>query len=594
MNTNTVILAEKPSQASAYAEAFQHSNRYDGYYVVSGNGLNKAVITYGFGHLVELFSPEDYDNDWHNWDMNRLPIFPKNYQFKVSKDKKKQYKIVKDKLDNATDIIIATDSDREGEAIARLIIRLSGNDFKPQKRLWINSLEKDEIITGFKNLKEGTQFYSSFIEAESRQIADWLVGMNLTRLYTLSMQKHQLNGVFSIGRVQTPTLFMIYKRNNEIDNFTSQPYFELYGHFSNEKGSYAGKLKRRFDTLKDLNDFRSEHELIDKKLGKVTDTRQETKKQYAPKLFSLSDLQSLANKKFGFSASETLKIVQELYEKKLTSYPRTDCTVIGNPEFAYLKAYLADYLRLLDISIKEPQLTANKRYVDSSKVQEHYAIIPTRTTLKDWKTLSKKEQSIYTLILKRTVSIFEKPYQYEETTIVTTVHAIDFHSTGKIEIEKGWKAILTTPSEEKDYLLPAIQKDDTVQSLFEQKEGHTQPPKYYTEGTLLSAMKNVGRSLDDVSKNILKETAGIGTEATRASIIENLKQKKYISIQSKKILVTNKGKLLCDMIKDDEIANAEMTAKWETYLKKIREKKGSQKAFLNSIQKFPGLFIILP
>lgn len=316
----TVILAEKSSQAQAYAEAFGSQQRKDGYYIVSGNGFDEAIITYGFGHLVSLFSPEEYQDKWKSWHLNTLPIFPDNYKFKVTKDKKKQYNIVKGHLDKADNIVIATDTDREGEAIARLIIRLSGNSDKPTKRLWINSLEKDEIQKGFQNLKNGEDYYSSFVEAETRQIADWLVGMNLTRLYTLQMQKNGMDGVFSIGRVQTPTLYLIYQRQQEIENFVKKPFYELYANFESSKGNYVGKHKNRFDTEDELNAFKSENHLDDNIQGLITDVTKEEKKTYAPKLFSLSDLQSEANKKLGLGASDTLKIAQSLYEKKYTSY----------------------------------------------------------------------------------------------------------------------------------------------------------------------------------------------------------------------------------------------------------------------------------
>ena len=321
--SKTVILAEKPSQASAYADAFDHSERKDGYFVVSDKEFSHAVITYGFGHLVALFSPEDYHEEWKKWDLNTLPLLPTEYRFKVSDGKKKQYTIVKKHLDEAETIIIATDSDREGEAIARLIINLSGNDHKPLKRLWINSLEKEEIKKGFRNLRDGEAFYSSYKEAETRQIADWLVGMNLSRLYTLYMQKNGMKGVFSIGRDQTPTLYLIYQRNIEIAAFVSKSFFELYGRFSHKKGIYQGKYAGRFDSEYDLEAFKKKHELNDHAPGKITSVKTEEKKQFAPKLFSLSDLQATANKRFHYSASETVKVVQGLYEKKLVSYPRT-------------------------------------------------------------------------------------------------------------------------------------------------------------------------------------------------------------------------------------------------------------------------------
>lgn len=589
--SKTVILAEKPSQASAYADAFDHSERKDGHFVVSDKEFANAVITYGFGHLVSLFSPEDYHEKWKKWDLNTLPLLPTEYRFKVSDGKQKQYTIVKKHLDEADTIIIATDGDREGEAIARLIINLSGNNHKQLKRLWINSLEKEEIKNGFHHLRNGEEFYSSYKEAETRQIADWLVGMNLSRLYTLYMQKNGMKGVFSIGRVQTPTLYLIYQRNKEIAEFVSKPFYELYGRFSHKKGVYQGKYAGRFDSEFDLEAFKEKQEISDSAPGQITSVKTEEKKQYAPKLFSLSDLQATANKRFHYSASETLKIVQGLYEKKLVSYPRTDTNYISRPEFDYLKNALPSYLNLVNETIAEPQLKENKRYVDGANVQEHYAIIPTRT-LPNLAALSQKERNMYALILYRTLSMFEKPYIYDETTIETTVHAVLFKTTGKVEKVMGWRKFYKNEKEmkkttEENQTLPTVREGDAVASHFYTKEGKTQPPKYYTEGTLITAMKNVGRDAEDEeNKAILRETEGIGTEATRANVIETLKKQDYITLQKNNVLVTPKGETLCEVIQNDEIANASMTAKWEKYLKKIRNQEGTQEAFLSSITNF--------
>ena len=357
---NTVILAEKPSQAQSYAEAFKQSKKKNGYFEVSDDELPSAIITYGYGHLVSLAEPEKYNKDWKKWSLEQLPMFPDQYKFEVSKGAAKQFNIVKKHLDNADTIIIGTDSDREGENIARSIINLSGNGKKDIKRLWLNSLETDEIRKGLKNLKDGKQFYSTYKEAQTRQIADWLVGMNLSRLYTLYMQNNGLNGVFSIGRVQTPTLFMIYQRNQEIENFVSKPFYELYGTFYTEKGEYEGKYSGRFDTEDELNDFLRENNIdsISKlNRAKVKNVDVKEKRQQAPRLFSLSDLQATANKRFKYSASKTLLVAQSLYDKKVLSYPRTDTNYIGSPEFNYFQVanlnlkfkYLKFYLNIFFI-----------------------------------------------------------------------------------------------------------------------------------------------------------------------------------------------------------------------------------------------------
>jgi len=583
----TVILAEKPSQAQAYAEAFNKTERKDGYFIVSNDTHKNTIITYGFGHLVSLIAPDEYDEKYKKWTLDTLPIVPDNFKFTITKDKRKQYNIVKKHLNEADEIIIATDLDREGEAIARYMINYSSNQNKTIKRLWINSLETDEIKKGFKNLKNGQETYGLYKEAETRSFADWLVGMNLSRLYTLYMQRNGMKGAFSIGRVQTPTLYLIYQRNKEIENFVSKPFFELYSNFSNDKGNYQGKFAKRFDSLAALDSFVEEHRLNEQ--GTVKDVTTKEKKKYSPKLYSLSDLQSEMNKKHGYGASETLKIMQGLYEKKIVSYPRTDTNYIGTPEFNYLKANLNKYLELVNETIEEPQLEEKKRYVNSSKVEEHYAIIPTKTTA-DIGKLNNKEKNIYEAILYRTIAIFEKTYVYDETKILTDVNSIEFKTTGKVEKEIGWKKILKNNKDNKDNKdtpLPNVEKGNIVESKSEHKEGKTTPPKYYTEGTLLTAMKNVGRDLEDEEhQEILKESEGIGTEATRANVIDTLKYQKYIAFKGKNILVTDKGNTLCSTLEGNEITNAQLTADWEKHLEEVREGKLTQEAFLGSINRF--------
>lgn len=587
----TVVLAEKPSQAQSYAEAFKQSKKKNGYFEVSDDELPSVIITYGYGHLVSLAEPEKYNKDWKKWSLGQLPMFPNQYKFEVSKGAEKQFNIVKKHLNNADTIIIGTDSDREGENIARSIINLSGNGKKDIKRLWLNSLETDEIRKGLKNLKDGKQFYSTYKEAQTRQIADWLVGMNLSRLYTLYMQNNGLNGVFSIGRVQTPTLFMIYQRNQEIENFVSKPFYELYSTFYTEKGEYEGKYSGRFNTEDDLKDFLRENNIDSiSKLNpaKVKNVDIKEKRQQAPKLFSLSDLQATANKRFKYSASKTLSVAQSLYDKKVLSYPRTDTNYIGSPEFNYLKDNLNSYLDLANVEIKTPQLEENTRFVNGKKVQEHYAIIPTKT-LPALEKLTKDERNIYLLVMLRTLAMFETPYIYEETRIETLINDVIFKTTGKVEIYKGWKRLYKNDSkkEKQEKELPKVSKGDQFTSSVTIKEGKTQPPKYYTQGTIITAMKNVGRSVEDEeNKEILNEAEGIGTEATRANILDTLKRQEYITIKSNNIYVTEKGKTLCEVVKEDEISDVNMTAQWERYLKKIKNNQGTQEAFLGSIERF--------
>ena len=366
-----VILAEKPSQAQAYAESFGKYSKKDGYIVLHSS---TDIITWGFGHLVELAAPDEYKEKWKKWDMRELPIIPEQFKFKVGRGKNKQFQVVKKLLKDADQIIIATDSDREGENIARSIIHQAKVENKEIKRLWINSLEADEIQKGFNALREGGDFYSAYIEAQTRQISDWLVGINLSRLYTLSLQKKGINeGVFSVGRVQTPTLYMIYNRQKEIDTFVPQPFYELHAMVTAENGTFKARYTKKFQTKKELQELIQTHLLLVNNPGTITDVKTKRISQPAPYLFSLSDLQSLVNKKYKVSPSDTLKHVQSLYEAKLLSYPRSDCRYITDSEFYYLLDRLEGYQSVLNYAINQPNKNKRKRYVDGSKVQEHYA-----------------------------------------------------------------------------------------------------------------------------------------------------------------------------------------------------------------------------
>ena len=587
-----VILAEKPSQAKAYADSFKSKQKIEGGFLIKDALFEDEVaITYGYGHLVELQAPESYKPEWKKWSLNELPMFPESYQFKVAKDKRAQFRIVKRLLDEADEIIVATDSDREGENIARSIIKVSGNEHKPTKRLWINSLENDEIRKGFESLRPGEDYFSSYIEAQTRQISDWLIGMNISRLYTLLLQQKGLSGVFSIGRVQTPTLYLIWQRQQEIENFEPQTYFEAYIHVNAAQGTYVGKYKDTFKTLPELIDFFKGFDVIhqQEQAARIAKVETKEKKEYAPRLYSLSDIQSQANKLYKVSPATTLKIVQTLYEKKLVSYPRTDCHYITPAEYAYLKKNIEGYCERAGVEIKDPQNYATKRHVDASKVQEHYAIIPTKKipTAAALAKLGPMEQRLYHLILRRTLAIFAQPYIYDETIILTDVNTQIFKTTGRMIRQLGWKEIIGAAKKKTDEeKLPIVELNEVVQSRLYEKEAETKAPPAYTEGTLITAMKNIGRTAEDEAKAILKAIEGIGTEATRASILETLKRQDYIEVTANQLQVTAKGSILCEAIVGVEISSAEMTAKWESYFKKIHDKTGTQEAFLGSIQRF--------
>lgn len=596
---STVILAEKPSQAKSYAEAFSKLIRKDGYYEVEDKLFNeKTYITYGIGHLVELASPEEYNKEWKNWKLEYLPMIPENYIFKVSKNTKKQFNVVKRLLTDARTIIIATDCDREGENIAWSIIKQCNADRgKTYKRLWINSLETDVIREGFSNLRNGLNYISYYEEAKTRQISDWLVGMNTSRLYTILLQQKGIKDSFSIGRVQTPTLYMICKRQNEIESFKKSIYYEIEAEISNKKGTFIGKLNpiEKFKNTDDIIFFLKAKGITGKNnKGVVEAIDRKRKTTPSPLLFSLSGLQSKINKLYKASANDTLKATQNLYEKKLLSYPRSDSNHITTNELGYLKSNLKCFISFLDINapskIKEP----NKRYVDNKKVKEHYAIIPTKkiATIEEYNKLSVLEQQIYKLVIKTTVAMFYPLYEYDEIIVHTKLKELVFQSKANIPIKTGWKIFCdkeTKAAKKKEkILLPNVSEGDEVKMLLVEVEKETKPPKYFTEGTLLMSMKRAGNDLDvSDDAEIMKEIEGIGTEATRASIIETLKQRKYIKLEKNNLYVTEKGMLLCHVIDDGSLLKSpKLTAKWENYLKKIGNKEGSQKVFLSNIEKF--------
>ena len=595
----TVILAEKPSQAASYAGAFKHSVKKDGFFEIQDPIFSdETFITFGFGHLVELAEPGHYDEKWKNWALDALPIFPQQYDFQVATDKKKQFKIVSGLLKKADTIIIATDSDREGENIAWSIIHESGafSNKKVYKRLWINSLEKDVIRSGFQNLKPGMDYYPFYQEAQTRQIADWLIGMNGSMLYTLNLRSKGANGTFSLGRVQTPTLYMIYQRQQLIEHFKKEPFYEIESLIKTTNGSFKALLSpsQRFSTKEELLSFvSSKGATIGTQPGTIKDLQTKMKKTNSPNLFSLSSLQSKINQLYKATASQTLKAMQGLYEAKLLSYPRTDTPFITDSEFQYLKANYDSYARFLSIDEPMAQDQPRKRYVDGSKVQEHYAIIPTKQVASEsaFSKLDDLQKKIYLLVMKTTIAMFLPDYTYEETVIETMVSTLCFKATGKVPRVEGWKILFkadTNKESEESQTLPVVMIGEAIQAEVKSVQKETQPPKPFTEGTLLTAMKTANKTVDDEQAiKILQEVEGIGTEATRASIIETLKQKEYIKVEKNKLIVTEKGKLLCQAVESQHLlTSAEMTAKWETYLKKIGKREGNQETFIANIKKF--------
>lgn len=600
----TVILAEKPSQARSYIEAFKNSTKKQGYYAVSDPVLpNETFITYGFGHLVELATPEQYDTKYKQWALSNLPIFPEKYKFTVPTDKKAQFKIVKDLLSKADTIIVATDSDREGENIAWSIMTQAKINLKSKeiKRLWINSLEKEAILKGFKELKNGWDYYPAYQEAQTRQISDWLVGMNGSPLYTLLLKEAGLHGVYSIGRVQTPTLYMVYQRDLAIQNFNPEPYFELKAEILAEQQKFVAKLDpyQRFKDEKGLLAFMSEKKLEKgSQSGLIKDVQKQTKKTSSPRLFSLSSLQSEINKRYHASASDTLQAVQNLYEAKLLTYPRTDSNYITEQEFNYLVENLNGYLGFLSKDVSLNHQEPNKRYVNGKKVQEHHAIIMTKTVPTQEK-LSKfpaLEQRIYNLVLRTTLAMFADPYEFEETVILTSIGDAVFKATGNVPKNQGWKVLFSdykTEKQEEETILPLVEVGQSISANLTPDQKMTKPPVPFTEGTLITAMKTAGKTLDDEeAQSILKDNEGIGTEATRANVLDVLKKRGYLLTEKNKLHVSQQGITLCKAVElEPLLTSPEMTAKWEKALKQISAKERTQENFLEQIKKFVSKII---
>ncbi|MHC8514791.1 type IA DNA topoisomerase [Sporosarcina sp. ITBMC105] len=587
-----VIVAEKPSQAKAYAEAFTVKSRHKTHIELANSQLfpHGAIITWGVGHLVELKEPKAYDARWNRWTLGSLPILPDRYEFQIAKGKYAQFQAVKKFILSASTVINACDTDREGSNIFYSIYYQTGARNQMIKRLWINSLEADEVRKGFANLRDNRKDLMLYEEAKARQISDWLVGMNGSRLYTLLLKAKGVEEVFPIGRVQTPTVHLIYQRQREIETFVSEPFFEVEATFTAEQGTYKGKAKAKEPKREIIQELLRSHGIRPDSPGVISSVTHTDKRTPPPQLHALSTLQATANRRWKTSPADVLKIMQGLYEKKLVTYPRTDARHITPNEFAYLKDQVGDYQQLIGHSFPVASLAPKKRYVDSSKVQEHYAIIPTKKipTQAVLGRLSPLERNLYEEVVRTTLAMFHSDYLYTETKVTTDVNGLAFFTTGKTERDLGWKALFQRSKDEKDEpSLPPLCNQESVQSAIDIKEGKTMPPKPYTEGQLIAMMKTCGKLVDDKDEtDILKEIEGLGTEATRSGIIETIKKHGYITVAKNIVSITAKGRVLCQAIEGNLLSSPSMTAKWEAYLRKIGNGEGTGQHFLENIEKF--------
>lgn len=580
-----LVLAEKPSVGRDIARVLNCTKQGNGY--LEGKDY---IVTWALGHLVTLADPEAYDPKYKSWQLEDLPMLPKEFKLVVIPKTAKQFKAVKAQMlrKDVTEIIIATDAGREGELVARWIIDKASVK-KPIKRLWISSVTDKAIKEGFKNLKDGRKYDSLYSSAIARSEADWIVGMNATRALTT---KH--NAQLSCGRVQTPTLAMIAKREEEIKQFKPKSYYGLTAITEGIKWTWQNQKS------KDVKTFNEAYiqQLVKSLQGEVLQVQKVVKvekKTYAPGLYDLTELQRDANRIFGFSAKETLSIMQKLYEHhKVLTYPRTDSRYLSSdlvetlPE--RLKAIAIGPYRGIANQLLKSKIVTNKSFVDDKKVSDHHAIIPTEQTalLSD---LSDKERKIFDLVVKRFLAVLSKPFVYEQTTLTAKISNETFIAKGKRVISQGFKEIYATHDEESDdhQNLPLIDEGDVLPiTKLIQTTGRTQPPAYFNEGTLLSAMENPARFMNGASKELVKtlnETGGLGTVATRADIIEKLFNSFMIEKRGQDIYLTSKGRQLLELAPAD-LKSPELTGEWEQKLSDIASGKLKRQTFVNQMRQY--------
>ena len=585
-----LVLAEKPSVGRDIARVLNCKKQGNGY--LEGKDY---IVTWALGHLVTLADPEAYDVKYKSWNLEDLPMLPKQFKLVVIPKTSKQFKAVKEQMlrKDVSEIIIATDAGREGELVARWIIEKVGVK-KPIKRLWISSVTDKAIQQGFKTLKDGRNYDNLYSSAIARSEADWIVGMNATRALTT---KH--NAQLSCGRVQTPTLAMIAKREEEIKHFKPKTYYGLTAISQGIKWTWQdGRSK----DIKTFNEERIEQlfKSLQGQSAQIEKVAKTEKKVYAPGLYDLTELQRDANRMFGFSAKETLSIMQKLYEHhKVLTYPRTDSRYISTdivetlPE--RLKAVAIGPYRAVANQLLKGKIVTNKSFVDDKKVSDHHAIIPTEQTalLTD---LSDKERKIFDLVVKRFLAVLSKPFVYEQTTLTAKIGSETFVAKGKRVLSLGFKEIYSHQDEEADdhQNLPLVEVGTVLPiSKIIQTSGRTQPPAYFNEATLLSAMENPARFMNGVSSDVVKtlnETGGLGTVATRADIIEKLFNSFMIEKKGQEIHLTSKGRQLLDLAPAD-LKSPELTGEWEQKLSDIASGKLKRQSFVNQMREYATMVV---
>ena len=596
-----VCIAEKPSEARDIARIIGATSSHEGY--MEGNGFQ---VTWTFGHLCTLKEPHDYTPMWKSWSLTSLPMIPERFGIKLIDDQgiKKQFAIIEDLMQKAERIVNCGDAGQEGELIQRWVMQKAGAKC-PVSRLWISSMTDEAIREGFQNLKDQQDYQPLYLAGLSRAIGDWLLGMNATRLYTLKYGQNRQ--VLSIGRVQTPTLALIVNRQKEIDNFKPEPYWVLATvyrdtTFTATKGKFTSKEEGE-QAFKD----------IEGKPFTVTKVEKKEGKEQPPQLYDLTSLQVDCNRKFGFSAETTLNLIQALYEKKLTTYPRVDTQYLSDDIYPkcpqtmnglyqtkfFGKAVYAEYIK----PIGGKALKKSKRVFDSSKVTDHHAIIPTGIIPQN---LSDAEQKVFDLVARRFIGVFLPDCKFSTTTVlgsvgVDSVDAIEFKVTGKEILDPGWRVVRGERKEERgekndegndeekkqadeERTLPTFVKGESGDHQPTLTEKWTTPPPYYTEATLLRAMETAGKFVEDETLRAAMKENGLGRPSSRAGIIETLFKRHYIRREKKRLVATPTGIELIDLIREELLKSCELTGIWEKKLRDIEAKKYDPQQFINELK----------
>ena len=577
-----VCIAEKPSVAKEIASIIGANVKRDGYF--EGNGY---CVTWTFGHLCTLKEPHEYAPEWKSWHINSLPMIPPKFGIKLIEDKgvEKQFATIEKLIQSADTVINCGDAGQEGELIQRWVMQKAGCKCNVE-RLWISSLTEESIKEGFNTLKPQNEFDKLYEAGLTRAIGDWLLGINATRLYTVKYGQNRQ--VLSVGRVQTPTLALIVNRQLEIENFIPTPYWELKTVYRDTTFSAS---KGKFDSVEKGQE--ALNAILDKDFY-ITDVSKKQGKEAPPRLFDLTSLQVECNKKFSFSADDTLKTIQSLYEKKFTTYPRVDTTFLSDdiyPKIPNIMSALgrSDTYSAFISKLNINKLPKSKKVFDNSKVTDHHAIIPTNVVPT---SLSDNERKVYDLIVRRFIAAFFPDCKFATTTVLGECNEVEFKATGKEILEQGWREIFdktksddeNIKEEDEERILPTFEKGEFGPHTPTLAEKMTQPPKPYTEATLLRAMETAGKFVDnDELRDALKEN-GIGRPSTRAAIIETLYKRNYIRKERKSLFATPTGVELIATIDEELLKSAELTGQWENKLRKIEKCEYSGKDFLDELK----------